>query len=191
VKRRWISIAGVLLAVLLFSALVGHAASGSTLFGTRFKLGATIQFAVEDSTIWWWGCCCNCCSETLVLGWRIVNTAEQTIYSAPLTAPVSASMWQGSWNQVDASGIAAAAGQYKLYVDTSAGTLSRCFTIYDPCCRCCSPCSVCSCEQVTSISDCACRTTLVFVDSCQTGCFPFFGWLSGCCSPCSVCSSCP
>jgi len=190
VKRRWISVGGLLLAVLLLTVVVSHAASGSTLFGTRFKLGETIQFRVEDSTSWWWGCCC--CTETLVLGWRIVNTSEQTLYSAAFNAPVSASQWQGSWNQVDANSAAVSAGQYKLYVDTSVGTLSRCFTIYDPCCRCgWSPCSVCSCEQVTSISDCACRTTLVFIDTCQTGCFPFFGWGGGWCSSCCGCSSCP
>lgn len=178
-------------AVLLLSMVVGSTAVASSLLGTRFELGEEIQFKIEDSTTWRWGCCS--CEGSLVLGWRIVNASEQVVYSVIHDAPVSRSLWRGSWVQFDMNGIAVVGGQYKLYVDTSVGTLSRCFTIRDPCaCNwCTSPCTSCVCEGVSSITNCACRTTLVFVEDCQTGCFPFFWW--GCCSSStsSGCSSCP
>ncbi len=183
-KGRWISIGGVLLLVMVLASFVALPASS-----TRFKLGENIQFRIEDSTTWFWGCCT--CEETLVLGWRIVNSAEQVIYSVVHDAPVSSAVWQGAWAQVDASGIAVVAGQYKLYVDTSVGTLSRCFSLYDPCNNCgwCNPCSTCVCEGVSTITSCACRTTLVFVSTCQTGCLSFprlfwWGWGSSSCSAC-------
>jgi hypothetical protein len=174
--------------VLLFVSLVGF---GWGLSGTRFEVGEAITFEVQDSTTWFWGCCCNCCEETMILGWRIANTSEQTLYSVVLDTPAYASTWQGVWNQLDAGGVAVAAGQYKLYVDTSAGTLSRCFSIYDRCaCNCYSPCSACACADVSSITNCACKVSLVFVDNCSVGCFPLFWW-SGCCgSSCSGCG-CP
>lgn len=179
-KRRW-ALFGVLLSVLLVGSLIAFPASS-----TRFKLGEQIQFRVEDSATWFWGCCCECV-DSAVLGWRIVTTSEQTIYSVVHDAPVSASAWIGSWNQLDSGGTAVPAGQYKLVVDTSVGTLSRCFTVYDPC-ACwgwCNPCTTCACNDMAVITDCACRTKLVFVDPCQPGCFPlFWGWGCGC-------SSCP
>jgi len=178
VKRRWISVGCVLLSALLLVSLVGFSWG---LSGTRFKIGEAVTFEVQDSPTWWWGCCS--CSETLVLGWRIANSAGQTLHSVVLNAPVSASIWQGTWDQLDATGLAAVAGQYKLYVDTSAGTLTRCFSIYDPCgsCGSCySPCSTCACEEVSSITDCSCKVSLVFVSNCQAGCFPLLWW-GGCC----------
>lgn len=177
-KRRRISIGCVLLSTLLLVSLIGFSWS---LSGTRFRIGEAITFDVQDSTTWWWGCCS--CTDTLVLGWRIANSAGQTLYSVVLSAPIAASAWQGTWNQTDATGLAVAAGQYRLYVDTSAGTLSRCFSIYDPCgCGSCySPCTACtSCEDLSSITDCACKVSLVFVSNCQVGCFPLFWW-GGCC----------
>ena len=180
-RGRWITFCGVLLVVLLATSLMGSAAGS-----TRFRVGEEIQFKVEDSTTWFWGCCT--CAETVVLGWRVVNSSEQVVYSVGHDAPVSSAAWLGSWAQVDSLGATVAMGQYKLYVDTSLGTLSKCFTIYDPCgCGWCNPCVSCICEGVSSISDCACRATLVFVDTCRTGCFPFpFFWGWGCsrCSPC-------
>lgn len=180
-RKRSAAICGVLLLVLLAWSVAALPATTA-----RFKLGGDVQFRVQDSTTWFWGCCS--CSEALVLGWRIVTTTEQVIYSVVHDAPVSAAVWLGTWNQLDTGGSAAPVGQYKLYVDTSVGTLSRCFTLYDPCgCNWCNPCSTCVCADVSSITDCACRTTLVFVDSCQTGCFsfPFFwGWGCGGCSTC-------
>ena len=184
-RRRWVSIGAVLLLVLALSSFAALPASS-----TRFRLGAEIQFKIEDSSTWFWGCCGCCeCADTLILGWRVVNTVEQVVYSVVHDAPVASSVWLGAWTQVDSGGVAVSAGRYKLYVDTSLGTLSRCFTLYDPCgCGWCNPCSTCVCEDVSSITDCACRTSLVFVSSCQTGCFSFplfWGW--GCCG----CSSCP
>jgi hypothetical protein len=185
VKGRWASVVGVLLVVLV---LLSFAVLPAT--SARFRLGNNIQFRIEDSTTWFWGCCT--CAESLVLGWRIVTSSEHVVYSVVHDAPVSSSLWLGTWTQVDIDSIAVPAGQYKLYVDTSAGTLSRCFTLYDPCgCNWCTSCSWCACEGVSSITDCACRTALVFVDSCTTGCFSFpFFWGWGSCG-CSSCSSCP
>lgn len=187
-KRRWVFVGCVLLSALLFVSLAGF---GWSLLGNRYKIGDTITFEVQDSTTWWWGCCS--CTETLVLGWRISNSAQQTLYSVVLDAPVSASFWQGSWDQVDATGLAVAAGQYKLFVDTSAGTLSRCFSTYDPCgcAGCYSPCSSCACEEYGSITNCACRASLVFVSNCQVGCFPLFWWGSCCGSSVTAGCGCP
>jgi len=188
VRSKWARIGWV---VLFFSLIVGSAAMASSLFGTSYNLGEEIQFKVADSTTWWWGCCS--CEESLVLGWRIGNASGQVVYSVIHDAPVPSSLWQGSWLQLDLNGIAVAAGQYMLYVDTSVGTLSRCFTVRDPCaCSwCSSPCTSCVCEEVASIANCACRTALVFVEDCELGCFPFFWW--GCCSASTStgCSSCP
>jgi hypothetical protein len=184
VKGRWVWIAVVLVSVVLLSSFLALPASS-----TRFKLGEDIQFRVDDSTTWFWGCCT--CTETFVLGWRIVTTAEQVVYSVIHDAPVSATAWLGKWTQVDTAAAAVPAGQYKLYVDTSIGTLSRCFSLYDPCgCNWCSPCTACVCEDVSTIASCACRASLVFVSTCQTGCFSFplfWGWGWGC----GGCSTCP
>ena len=185
-RSTWVRIGCV---AVLLSLMVGGAAMASSLFGTTFQLGEAIQFEVEDTTTWLWGCCC--CEDSLVLGWRIVNIYEQVVYSVVHDAPVASAIWQGTWMQLDMNDVAVAAGDYKLYVDTTVGTLSRCFTLRDPC-NCCNWCNWCTsscascncCEDVSSISDCGCRTTLVFVedDACASGCFPFFWW--GCCSSC-------
>ena len=122
------------------------------------------------------------------MGWRIVTDSEQVVYSVAHDAPVSSSSWVGTWTQIDSRGAAVSAGQYKLYVDTSVGTLSRCFRLYDPCSCCwCTPCctSCTLCTDVPSITECCCKSELEFVSTCQTGwCwFPFFwgcGSRSGC-----------
>jgi len=189
VKRRWVFVGCALVIALLLSAVAANAAT--SLFGTRFNVGETVQFKIEDSTTWWWGCC-SCCSESLVLGWRITDVSGVPLYSVVHDAPVSSSSWLGTWSQTKLDGTAVSLGQYILYVDTSLGTVSRCFSIYDPC-SCCNPCLSCVCEHVTSITSCSCRTSLVFVDTC-TNCFPFFGlFCGGCyCSPCTTgCWSCP
>ena len=189
-RRRWVFVPCVLVMALVLSTVA--ATSATTLFGTRFRAGETIQFEVQDASSWWWGCCCcNCCDETQILGWRITDLCGGSVYSVVHDAAVPASAWLGSWAQTKADGSAVAGGQYMLYVDTTAGTLSRCFTVYDPCacyspCWYCSPCTTCACNQVTSITECCCKTSLVFVDTCTTGCFPFFG-LFGCCSSCTTC----
>jgi len=181
VRGRWAWIVVVVFSVLLVGSLVGVSASSA-----RIRLGQQVQFRVEDSTTWFWGCwgCCGCCTcpETTILGWRVVTTSEHVVYSVVHDAPVPSSAWQGTWAQVDAAGAAAPAGEYKLYVDTSVGTLARCFTLYDPCaCAWCSPCTTCVCAELACITNCGCKTSLVFVEPCGTGCFvfPFFFW--GCC----------
>lgn len=196
-RSKWARIG---LAGLLLVMVVGSAAMASSLFGTTYNVGEEIRFQVEDSTSWWWGCCS--CEDSLVLGWRIVNASGQVVYSVIHDAPVAASIWQGSWLQLDMNGVAVAAGQYKLLVDTSAGTLSRCFKIQDPCnsCNnwCTSGCTSCICDDVPSITTCSCTTTLVFVDDCNSGFFPFFLWGCNSCSSSSSssssssgCSTCP
>jgi hypothetical protein len=196
VRSKWARIG---LAGLLLVMVVGSMAMASSLFGTTYDVGEEIRFQVEDSTTWWWGCCS--CQDSLVLGWRIVNLSGQVVYSVIHDAPVAASIWQGSWLQLDMNGVAVAAGQYRLLVDTSVGTLSRCFKIQDPCnsCNwCTSSCTSCICEDVPSITTCSCTTTLVFVDDCNSGFFPFFLWGCNSCSSSSSssssssgCSSCP
>jgi hypothetical protein len=174
--KRWLVVACVLALVL---ASFAASAASSSLFGNRFKLGTDVQFRVEDSTTWWWGCCS--CSASQVLGWRVTTSSGLVVYSVVHDAPVAASAWVGTWTQMDIDAKAVVAGSYVLYVDTSAGTLSRCFTLYDPCgCASCStPCWSCACQEVSTITTCSCQTTLVFVDTCTTGCLPFFGWF-GC-----------
>jgi len=190
VKRRWTSVGSLVLVMVIFLSLVGAGATSST-FGTRFRGGDPITFMVEDTSTWWWGCCAV--SESLVLGWRIVDSAGQPVYSVVHDAAVSASSWEGTWLQMNASGVSATVGAYTLYVDTSVGTLSRCFTIYDPCARCgwTSACSTCACNQATSITGCASRTTLVFVNTSTSRCVSPFGWFGNCSSPCNPCTTCP
>jgi hypothetical protein len=182
------SVALVFVLVVLMASLAASASSTS-LFGTRFKLGTEIQFRIEDQTTWWWGCCE--CAPSEVLGWRVASASGQVVYSVVHDAAVPASSWIGSWTQVGASATAVAAGQYILYVDTTAGTLSRCFTLYDACgCSTCwSPCTSCACQDVSTITTCACRTSLVFVDTCTSGCFSLFG-VFGCGCGCSSCGGC-
>jgi hypothetical protein len=191
VRRRWVLVGSALVMVLVLTAVAASAAT--TLFGTRYRVGETITFEVQDSTTWWWGCCS--CEATMVLGWRIVDSAGLTAYSVVHDAPVSAAVWRGSWTQIRTDGTSVSTGQYVLYVDTSLGTLSRCLTIYDPC-ACYTPCYACTscgCQQVSSITNCACKASLVLGDTCTscTSVFPFFGIFGGCCSSCSGCwSSC-
>ncbi len=170
--------------VVALASLAVSAASSST-FGTKFRTGTEIQFRVDDSTTWWWGCCS--CSDSQVLGWRVTTSTGLVVYNVVHDAPVPASTWVGTWTQVDINAAAVAAGMYVLYVDTSAGTLSRCFTIYDACgcSSCSSPCWSCQCQEVPTITTCACRTSLVFVDTCTTGCCSFFGWFGCGCTSCS------
>ena len=189
-RSNWVRVGWM---VLFLSMVVGSAAMASSIFGTSYDLGEEIQFEIEDSTTWLWGCCS--CEGSLVLGWRIVNISEQVVYSVIHDAPVSSAIWQGSWLQLDMNGIAVAAGQYKLYVDTSAGTLSRSLTLRDACgCNSyTSFCTSCVSQDVPAITNCSCRTSLVFVEDCNTGCFPFFWWGSSSCSSSTSfgCSTCP
>ena len=192
-NRNRILVGCALVVALLTLSIAGMAGTSSSLLGTRYQVGEAVEFKVETETTWFWGCNCGCCScdEAVILGWRVVASTGMTVYSVVHDAAVSASLWQGSWAQTGVDGLQVAVGDYVLYVDTSVGTLSRCFSIYDPCNRCytCPSCTTCS--AVSHVTDCNCRTSLVFIDSC-TGCFPLFGFFRTCCDSCTSCSGgCP
>lgn len=186
--RRWLTRGSIVLLVLLMMAVVVGQATTTASSG-RYRVGETIQFKVQNTTSgWWWGnCCCQCtCSETQILGWHIANSSGQTVYMVVHDAPVAASIWQGNWAQIDSVGAAIPVGEYMLYVDTSVGTLSRSFKLYDPC-SCCGwccnwywNCNWCN-ETSTITTNCYCRTSLVLLEEAQDCCWPFFRWS---CNPC-------
>ncbi len=191
--RRWLTRGSIVLLVLLMMAVVVGQATTTASDG-RYRVGETIQFKIQDTTTsaWWWGCCCCCqctCSNTQILGWHIANSSGQTIYMVVHDAPVAASIWQGNWAQINSTGVAIPAGEYMLYVDTSVGTLSDSFQIYDPC-SCCGcwgwPCNWywnCNwCNETSSITtNCYCRTSLVLLKEAVDYCQPLFRWP---CNPC-------
>jgi hypothetical protein len=111
------------------------------------------------------------------------NSSGQTIYMVVHDAPVAASIWQGNWAQMDSIGATIPAGEYMLYVDTSVGTLSRSFKVYDPCCGCWGCWWSCNwCNENSSITtNCYCRTSLVLLKETPDCCWPFFRWS---CNPC-------
>ena len=177
--KRWLIWGGVVFALLAISTL----ASGDGLSWPRYPLGATVLFYIDTQHTCWW-CCCGCCDcacpEVTVSGWRILNSAGNTIYASAFETPIPAAAFDGRWEQVDNAGGAVAVGTYILYVDTSTGTLTQCLQVYDPCGRCWSwPC--CSCTTNVQTTHCCCRTTLVLSAE-QVPC-PMLVW------PC--CSSCP
>ena len=166
--------------------IVGKAAPGSSMASAQYCLGETVLFRVVDHNICWW--CCGSCEPTCateILRWHISDICGVWVYAVEHDVPVLASAWQGSWAQVNSSGAQVSSGYYQLTVETSAGTFSRCLRIYEACCRgCWNPChcrNQCTCNEVTSITHCCCRTSLVM------------GEEPSCCSPsrdfCS--SSCP
>lgn len=183
--RRWLTRGSIVLLVLLMMAVVVGQATTTASSG-RYRVGETIQFKVQNTTSgWWWGnCCCQCtCDVTQILGWHIANSSGQTVYMVVHDAPVAASIWQGNWAQIDSIGAAIPAGEYMLYVDTSVGTLSRSFQVYDPCC-CWGwwwSCNWCN-ETSTITTNCYCRTSLVLLEEAQDCCWPFFRWPCG--NPC-------
>lgn len=184
--------------VLVLTLGIAGATSASTLLGTTFDLGQEIVFRVEDASTWWWGWCCTTCDSSWVHEWRVVDACGQMVYAVTHDGPVASNAWQGRWTQINAQGHAVPAGQYRLIVNTSAGTLSRCFTLRDPCstwwwgcgswCACTgyvygsgcswygSAYSWCACEEVRSITQCGCQTSLVFVDPCRESCYPYVWW---------------
>lgn len=180
-KHWWVWVGVLLAGTVLLATVVGMGATSSTLWSTRYKLGDTIIFKVEAQNSCWWSCCgCSCgqptCTDVQVLGWHVTDSTGNTIYSVVNDAPVSASIWEGSWAQVNSSGVAVSAGYYILYVDTSAGTLSRCLHLYDPCSCCWGwSCSAC-CQQSATITNCCCKTSLVFITETSTSCRSLFWW---------------
>ncbi len=178
--KRWClrgSVVLVLVVLLMVAGLAGEAAMRRS--SERYRLGEAVLFKVEDGTTgWWWGRCCQPpCSVSQVFGWRIADSTGQTIYAVVHDVPVAASIWQGSWTQIRSTGEAVPAGEYMLYVDTSVGTLSRSFRVYDPCCyghwgwwRNCNWCGTTS----TIVTNCFCRTTLILHREEPARCRPLF-----------------
>ena len=189
-KRRFIWRGVVLVSLALLVA--GATVTAGSIGYERYRLGETVMFKVEDQRQCFWSCCCCCqptCTGTQVTGWRIADASGNIVYSVAHDVPVVASTWQGSWSQVDSTGVAVAAGCYTLYVDTSAGTLSRCLYLYDPCSGCCGSCcgwswcgwgwcgwSRCGCGTQSTITSCCYRTSLVLVRPTTGCCTSLYQW---------------
>jgi len=171
-RTRCLLLVGLMLSVVV----LGSVAAAASVQSLRYKLGEPVVFMIEDEkTSRWCCCCCSGCPDTLILGWRIVAASGATVYSLRFDPVGYASDWDGTWHQTDASGAPVPAGSYTLYVDTSAGTLSRCFSLYDPCSGCCcwnwcSTRSYCTCRQVATITHSCCRTSLVLVQEERNRC---------------------
>lgn len=177
-RRRFVWSGVVLVGLVIIAAVMGAASSSSSAWSDRYRVGETVLFKVEDQKLFCWSCCCcqSTCPETQVLGWHVSDSSGGIIYSVVNDEPVPASIWQGSWSQINFVGASVAAGYYTLYVDTSVGTLTRCLRVYDPCSCCwslgwCWGCS--SCEQTSTITSCCCRTSLVWIVE-ETPCCQLF-----------------
>lgn len=168
-RQRWVWL-GVALLVVGVCAQVAIAGS-SGLFGDRYDVGELIQFRVVDETSWWWGCCPPTCATSEVYGWRVAHAGGSIVFGVEFDVALPSSGWVGNWAQVDLNGLPVPAGTYILYVDTSVGTLSRCFRIVDPCCwDLCWWC--CSCEANPCITQCQCMTSLEWVYPEPDCCWP-------------------
>ena len=79
------------------------------------------------------------------------------------------------WNKSDGAHVTA--GYYRIAVDTSLGTLSRCIRITERCpLRCFAPgrcLSRCTCDEAPDHSECCCKVSLEFVVE-RACCFPLF-----------------
>jgi len=180
VKRRWVWLGVVLVVVAVVPQLALGASSG--LLGDRFSVGELVQFRVVDDSTWWWGCCCcqPACGPSDVYGWRVADLCGVAVYGMTYEVPMPATVFLGSWPQVNYDGMQVAAGTYILYVDTSVGTLSRCFRIVDPCCL--NLCWWCvSCHATSCFTNCGCTTSLEWVVPEPECCWPF--WCVPSCCP--------
>lgn len=136
--------------------------------------------------------------SVVTLGYSQSAAAASTTAEAQAAAAASATAesWATASSEAGSSGssaasVQAAAGYYTLYVDTTAGTLSRCLKLYDPCCWCRGTCcsrqaccfgSCCSYKETQTIKACCCRISLELDVVKPKCCF----WLF---SPC--CCGCP
>jgi hypothetical protein len=146
-------------------------AGSSGLLGDRYDIGELIQFQVVDESTCWWCCCEPACDPTMIHAWRVARVGGPVVYSVQFDAQAPALGWVGNWSQVDMNGMQVSAGNYILYVDTSIGTLSRCFRIVDPCCwNFCWWC--CSCSSNPCITQCYCKTSLEWVYPEPECCWP-------------------
>ncbi len=180
-RKRFVWSGVVLVGLVVIAAVVGAASTSSSVWSGRYRVGETVLFKVEDQKVFCWCCCCcqPACPETQVLGWHIADSSGEGIYSVVHDAPVPASIWQGSWSQINSLGAFVAPGYYTLYVDTSVGTLTRYLCLYDPC-SCCWSLGCCwscyPCGQTSTITDCCCRASLVWVVEETPCCHLFFWW---------------
>ena len=100
----------VLVGVVLFALAASVTAAPCGVCSVRYKLGETLSFRVEE----WKACCCCChptCAETQVMGWRITDACGNIVHSVVHDVPIAASLWQGSWPEVDSAAVAQAAAQ--------------------------------------------------------------------------------
>ena len=162
VKNWWARGSVVLVGLVLFATIAGAAASPWSTQCTQYRLGETIVFTVDQQKVFGWCCCCCTCPDTQILGWRVVDSSGQTVNSLEFDPAGFASDWDGTWSQLNYSGVPVPPGYYTLYLDTSVGTLSRCLKLYDPC-TCCWGWSCYTCGQVATITHCRCRASLVLV----------------------------
>jgi len=181
VKNWWARGSVVLVGLVLFATIAGAAASPWSTQCTQYRLGETIVFTVDQQKVFGWCCCCCTCPDTQILGWRVVDSSGQTVNSLEFDPVGFASDWDGTWSQLDHSGVPVPPGYYTLYLDTSVGTLSRCLKLYDPC-SCCWGYSRCwgwrcgTCGQVATITHCCCRASLVLVKEESTCCSSRLCW---------------
>ncbi len=181
-KHRWAWVSVALVGLVVMVVVLGSATTYSNWSG-KYKVGETVLFKVDSEQLWWWNCCCcnqrPSCPVVQVSGWHVADSTGKTVYQVVFDTPVNVSDWQGSWGQVDSSNAAVPAGQYTLYVDTTVGTLSRHIYIYDPCSTCWSWSWSCNaCQEVASITNSGCRTTLVLLKEVKDTncCLPLFWW---------------
>jgi len=111
VKKRFVWSGVVLVGLLVIAAVMGAASSSSSAWSGRYRVGETVLFKVEDQKVCCWCCCCcqPACPETQVLGWHVSDSSGGIIYSVVTDGPVPASIWQGSWPQINFSAAAAQA----------------------------------------------------------------------------------
>ena len=167
-----------LVALVLVAGAVATAIPASSNTVAQYDPGEIVRFEVSEHDICWWFCgdCKPVCSVE-VLGWHITDACGVWIYSVAHEVPVPALSWQGSWLQVDSAGAQVTGGHYRIAVDTSFGTLSRCIRITERCpCWCFAPgrcLSRCTCDETPERSECCCKVSLEFVVE-KACCFPLF-----------------
>lgn len=182
----------VILVGIILAITVTSAASSSSSYNVKYRLGEALIFRVVNQAV---NCCCQPSSTTQILGWRITDSCGKVIHSVVYAAPIPASSWQGRWPEVDIAAVGKAEAQveastpgavyqawqkamstyekywkgvetrvspgcYVLYVDTSAGTLSRCLRLYDST----NPHpgrGYCPCERPAIRTGCYCQATLI------------------------------
>ncbi|HIP99766.1 TPA: hypothetical protein EYH33_04440 [Candidatus Bipolaricaulota bacterium] len=123
---------------------------------TSFWVGEPVQIELKVS----YGFCCCCYSAPQVLGWRVETWPDGvTVYSEAFAAPVAASAFSVTWDQLDATGAQVAAGYYKVVVVTTAGEYEAYLRLVERPQGCCfwpwlssRPCAVSLCQPRVILS---------------------------------------